>query len=198
MTFATPCKTSRTGALALDVDHLYQTDYLSQFLTRERSDGMQAANNPCAMDPTTAPKIAAPDTISHSQGELFEDALAVVDGQVIWADNASLYGKPVTGTTMTGAPTLAMTANASVVTGFVVRGPNIYLGERGAGEAGGDAVEVTPLDPGDAGNAIATIVATSRDAASQFAADATHIYWVATSSATGGAAANCAIMSLAK
>jgi hypothetical protein len=197
MTFPT-CKTSRTGALALDVDHLYQTDYLSQFLTRERIDGMQAVTDPCPVDAATAPKIAAPDTISHSQGELFEGALAVVDGQVIWADNSSLYGKPVTGTTMTGAPTLAMTANASVVTGFVVRGPNIYLGESGANEGTGDTVEVTPLDPGDAGTAIATIVATTSGAVTELAADATHIYWVVTSSATAGAAADCAIMSLAK
>ncbi|HTA18458.1 MAG TPA: hypothetical protein VK989_04160, partial [Polyangia bacterium] len=80
MTFAT-CKASHTGALALDVDHLYQTDYLSQFLSRERIDGTQAVNDPCQTDAAVPPKIAAPDTISHSQGELFQGALAVVDGE---------------------------------------------------------------------------------------------------------------------
>jgi hypothetical protein len=196
MTFPA-CKSSRTGALALDVDHLYQTDYLSLFLSRERIDGTQAVTDPCPTDAAVPPQIAAPTTISHSQGELFQGALDVVDGELVWADNSNLYGKPVTGTTMTGAPTLATTANAGVVTGFVVRGQNIYVGESGAGEAGGDAVEVAPLDPGDGGPGFATIVATARGAVSQLVVDATHIYWVVTSSVDGGAA-DCAIMSLAK
>jgi hypothetical protein len=196
MTFPA-CKPSRTGALALDVDHLYQTDYLSQFLSRERSDGTQAVTDPCPTDAATAPKIAAPDTISHSQGDLFEGALAVVDGQIIWADSANLYGKPGSSTTATGALTLATSANASAISGFVVSGSSVYLGEAGAGEAGGDAIEIAPLAPGDAGPTTATIVGTARGAASQLAADAAHIYWVATSSVAGGAA-NCAIMSLAK
>ncbi|HSZ82310.1 MAG TPA: hypothetical protein VLA14_08510 [Polyangia bacterium] len=197
MTFAT-CKQSHTGALALDVDHLYQTDYLNQFLSRERIDGTQETNNPCSADQTTVPKIAAPDTISHSQGDLFEGALTVVEGQLIWADSSNLYGKAASSTTATGALTLATTADAGAVTGFVVSGASVYLGESGADESGGDAVEVAPLDPGDAGPGTATIIAMAGGAVSQFAADATHVYWVVTSSATDGGAADCAIMSLAK
>jgi hypothetical protein len=196
MTFAA-CKLSHTGAIALDVDHLYQTDYLNLFLSRERIDGTQAINDPCPTDAAAPPQIAAPTTISHSQGELFQGALDVVGGEVVWADNSNLYGKPVDGTTATGAPTLATTANAGIVTGFVVRGPNIYLGESGANEGTGDTVEVAPLDPGDAGTGIATIVATTSGAVNELAADATHVYWVVTSSVDGGDA-NCAIMSLAE
>ncbi len=196
MTFAA-CKPSRTGAIALDVDHLYQTDYVNLFLSRELIDGTQAVNDTCPTDAAVPPQIAAPTTISHSQGELFQGALDVVDGELVWADNSNLYGKPVTGTTMTGAPTLATTANAGVVTGFVVSGSNIYLGESGQYAGTGDDVEIAPLDPGDAGTEIATIMTTASGAVSQFAADATHVYWVVTSSVDGGAA-DCAIMSLAK
>jgi hypothetical protein len=197
MTFAS-CRTSHTGAIALDVDHLYQTDYINLFLSRERIDGAQAVTSPCLTDASVPPQIAAPTTISHSQGELFQGALVVVDGELVWADNSNLYGKPVDGTTATGAPTLATTANAGIVTGFTVSGPSIYLGESGANEGTGDTVEVAPLDPGDAGTGIATIVATTSGVVSELAADAAHVYWVVTSSATDAGAADCAIMSLAK
>jgi hypothetical protein len=195
----TSCRSTRTGALALDVDHLYQTDYLLQYLSRERIDGMQMGNDPCAADPTTAPKIDAPDTISHSQGELLEDALTVVGGQVVWADSSNINGKPSDSTTATGALTLATSACANAVTGFVVSGPSVYLAESGAAGPSGDALEIAPLDPGDAGTSTATVLAAAHGAASQLVADDAHVYWIATTpSATTGAADDCAIVSLAK
>ncbi|HEX4404321.1 MAG TPA: hypothetical protein VH560_05805 [Polyangia bacterium] len=197
MSFAS-CKASHTGAIALDADYLYQTDYINLFLSRERNDGTQSVTSPCSTDAAVPPQIAAPTTISHSQGELFQGALDVVDGELVWADNSNLYGKPVDGTTSTGAPTLATTANAGVVTGFIVRGSNIYIGESGVNEGTGDTIEVAPLDPGDAGTGIATIIATTSGTVSDLATDATHVYWVVTSSAPDGGAAACAIMSLAQ
>ena len=178
MTFAT-CRTSRPGALALDVDHVYQTDFNQQLLTRGRLDGTQMVNDPCAADPTTAPKIAAPETITHTQGELLIGAVAVSSGQVIWADGSGLYAKPVTGGTQ-NTQTLAQSAGGFPITGFVVSGSNIYFGETGdpATDLDADTIEVVPLVPGDAGASSPTIIAQGQRGASQFVADDANIYWV--------------------
>jgi hypothetical protein len=177
MTFPA-CRTSGPGALGLDADYLYQTDFLREFLSREKLDGTQLANDPCAADPPTAPKIAAPETLTHTQGELLQDALTVLGGQIIWADGANINRRPVGGATQT-SQTLAVSASANVITGFVVTGANIYLGEAspGASDPTGNAIELAPLEPGDAGETEAKVIAKGQHGASQFAADATSIYW---------------------
>jgi hypothetical protein len=198
MTFPA-CHLSNTGALALDVDHLYQTDYLQQFLSRERIDGQQLATDPCPTDAAAAPKIAAPDTISHSQGELLQTALAVVGGQLIWADRSTLNVKVADGTAVS-AQVLATTANANPITAFVVSGSSVYLGESGGtNDFGGDTIEVTPLALDDAGAPTATIIATQQRLTSQLVADGTAVYWVRTTpAAISGTPDDCEIMGLPK
>jgi hypothetical protein len=178
MTFPT-CRTSRPGALAIDVDHLYQTDFNQQLLTRGKLDGTQMVNDPCAVDPTTAPKIAAPETITHTQGELLIGAVAVSSGQVIWADGPSLDAKPVTGGTQ-NTQTLAQSAGGFPITGFVVSGSSLYFGETSdpPTDLAADTIEVIPLALGDAGAPNPTIVAQGQRGASQFVANDSNIYWV--------------------
>jgi hypothetical protein len=196
--FAT-CKTSYATAFAVDTDHLYQTDFFQQFVTRERLDGTQLAKNPCSATAATMPMVNVPDTISHSQGDILFDAISVAGGNVIWADSSNVYAKPVDGAMSLGAPLIASTAGANAITGFVVSGTSIYLGEGDNSGAGGNAIEAAPLDSGDAGEAQATVLATGQANPSQLVADASHVYWVThTPSATADAADDCAIMSLAK
>jgi hypothetical protein len=188
MTFL-PCRTSRTGALAIDADHLYQTDYNLEFLTREKLDGTQAIDDRCAADPTTAPKVAAPDVITHSQGELFEDALVVVDGRLIWADGANLVARTVTGTN--GATTLASSVDGNPITGFAVAGARLYFAEGGPTPADGtgDAIELASLDFADLADGgapgEAKVVAAGQRNASELAASATHLFWVTTTGNDG-------------
>jgi hypothetical protein len=197
--FAVACKSSYSTTFAVDADHLYQTDFFQQFVTRERIDGTQLAKNPCSVTATTMPMVNVPDTISHSQGDILFDAIAVVGGNVIWADSSNVYSKPVDGSMTLGAPLIVSTAGSNAITGFVVSGTSVYIGEGDNSGAGGNAIEVAPLDPGDAGETQATALAAGQPNPSQLVADATHVYWVThTPSATAGAADDCAIMSLAK
>jgi hypothetical protein len=199
-TFAT-CRASRPAALALDGDYLYQTDYTLQFITRERIDGTQASNDPCAADPTTAPKVNVPTTISHSQGELLFDAIAVWNGEVYWADNATISAKAVDGTTATTSRQVTLSAGGNVITGFVVDTGSVYFGESGDFQGGPTAntIQVAPIVPGEAGADDAKVIAEGQPGAASFVADASHIYWSThTPSATAGAADDCAIVSLAE
>jgi hypothetical protein len=198
-TFAA-CRPTQPAGLALDTDHLYQTDFLQQFLSRERIDGTQLGKDPCAAADAGAPQVPVPDTISHSQGELLFDALAVVDGQIVWADFANITAKPVDGTTATSGHRITSTVGGNAVTGFVVSDGNVYIGEGdGSGNPGGDAIEVAPLDPGEGGSNEAQVLAVGQPNPARFVADATHIYFVTCApSATPGLDDDCAIMSLAK
>jgi hypothetical protein len=178
MTFPV-CRTSRPGALALDANYLYQTDFLRQLLSREKLDGTQLVNDPCAADPSTAPQIAAPETITHTQGSLLQDGLTVLGDQIIWADSSNINRRPVAVVTTQTGQTLAVSASANAITGFVISDANIYLGEASASatDPAGNAIELAPLEPGDAGATLAKVIAKGQPGASQFAADATSIYW---------------------
>jgi hypothetical protein len=206
MTFPT-CRPTDVHAVALDADHLYQTDQNNLYLTREKIDGTQLINNQCATDPTTAPKIMAPDVISHSQGSLRLDALQVVGHELVWADSSNLNAKDVAGNNTTGGGRgFASTLGSNAITGFVVAGPNVYFGESGDPAVdSGDAIEAAPFDTGDAAPPDPRIVARGQRDATSFVADAGHIYWVThTPAAAQGDAGtdaalpdDCAIMSLA-
>jgi hypothetical protein len=206
MTFAA-CRPTTVGALALDIDHLYQTDHDNQFLTREKIDGTQLNNNQCAADPPNAPKIMAPDTLSHSQGGLLLDALAVVDKELVWADNSNISAKIALADQTVGSRNVTHTLGGNPITGFVVSGTKVYFGENNQPpvEPGGDDIEAAPLDPGEAGADDPTVVAHGQRNATSFVADAGHIYWVTHTPGAGGADAgsdaavadDCAIMSLA-
>ena len=205
-TFAV-CRASQPVALALDATHVYQTDSISQFVSRELNDGTQLANDPCAAADAGAPQIAVPDTITHSQGELFLDALYVTDGEavtgveVVWTDRATIYAKAVMGTT--SSRDVATSAGSNAITGFVVSGTSVYFGESGDPSGGptSDTIQSAPLGPSEAGTDTlpGTVIAVSQPGASSFAADAARVYWTThTPSATAGAPDDCAIVSLAK
>lgn len=195
------CKMSQPVALALDTDYVYQTDKLSQYITRARNDGAQLANDPCAAADAGAPQIAVPETITHSQGELYLEALYRAGVEVIWADHTNIYAKLVAGAT--SGREVATSAGANVVTGFVVTGASVYLAE-GADQGVGptsDTIQVAPLGTpeGGADTPAAKVIAVGQHAASSFAADATNVYWTTHApSATVGAPDDCAIVSLAK
>jgi hypothetical protein len=196
-TFAT-CRTSPPFALALDTDYVYQTDKTNQYITRLRNDGTQLINNTCA-DAGTA-QIQAPETVTHSQGELFLDAIYRAGDEVIWADHTNIYAK-VPGTV--AGREVATSAGENIVTGFVVTGANVYLAEGTDAMVGAtnDTIQVAPLGTPDGSADIpaATIIAVGQHAAASLAADATRIYWTThTPSATSGAPDDCAIVSLAK
>jgi hypothetical protein len=200
--FAT-CRPSQPMAFALGGDSLYQTDSQLMFVTREKIDGTQLGNDPCAVADAGPPaQIAIPETMTHSQGALLLDAIAVANGEVLWADHASINARttgPVAGGT---TRVVAETAGANSVTGFVVAGDRVYFGETddfGGGDTA-DTIQVAPLGAAEAGSdATGTVVAKGQRHAGSFVADATHVYWTTHApSATAGAADDCAIVSLAK
>ncbi len=61
------------AAFAIDATHLYQTELGHNAISRETFDGKQGA-------------ALAPDRIAVSQSELRTDVIAVVNGNVIWAN----------------------------------------------------------------------------------------------------------------
>jgi hypothetical protein len=192
------CRTSPPFALALDTDYVYQTDKVNQYITRLRNDGTQLVNSPCPDAGMT--QIVAPETVTHSQGELFLDAIYRAGDEVVWADHTNIYAK-VPGTV--AGREVATSAGENVVTGFVVTGANVYLAE-GADQLVGptnDTIQIAPLGTPDSSADIpaGTIIAVGQHAAISLAADATHVYWTThTPSATAGAPDDCAIVSLAK
>jgi hypothetical protein len=195
------CKLSTPIALALDTDYVYQTDKLSQFITRARNDGTQLVNNPCVAADAGAPQIAAPETITHSQGELYLGALYRVGDEVVWADHTNVYAKVVAGAV--SSREVVSSAGANVVTGFVVTGANVYLAEGEDPVPGptSDTIQVAPLGSpeGGADTPDGKVIAVGQHAASSLAADGTHVYWTThTPSATAGAPDDCTIVSLAK
>jgi hypothetical protein len=193
------CRTSPPYALALDTDYVYQTDKVNQYITRVRIDGTQLVTSPCA-DAGMA-QIAAPETVTHSQGELFLDAIYRAGDEVVWADHTNIYAK-VPGTV--AGREVATSAGENVVTGFVVTGANVYLAEGADALVGptNDTIQIAPLGTPDGGTDIppaGAIIAVGQHAAASLAADATHVYWTThTPSATTGAPDDCAIVSLAK
>jgi hypothetical protein len=195
------CRMSQPVALALDSDYLYQTDVLNQYITRELNDGTQLVNNPCVAADAGAPQIAAPTTITHSQGELYLDALYRAGDEVVWADHTNIYAKLVaTGTV--SAREVANSAGANTITGFVVTGANVYLAEGVDVMVGAtsNTIQVAPLGTPDSGDMPSgQVVAVGQIAASSLAADATHVYWTThTPSITAGAPDDCQILSLSQ
>jgi hypothetical protein len=197
--FAT-CRLSTPVALALDATYVYQTDSISQFITRAKNDGTQLGNNPCVAADAGAPQIAVPETVSHSQGELYTGAIYRAGDEVVWADHTNIYAKLVAGAVTSRE--VANSAGANIVTGFVVTGANVYLAEGVDPVAGPTSytVQVAPLGTPDGGDTpMGAIIAVGQTNASSFAADATRIYWTTHApSATAGAPDDCQIVSLPK
>jgi hypothetical protein len=169
------------AAFALDATHLYQTEINHQAVSRETLDGTQ---NGLLEDGTTHVMLA-PDRIAVSQGELVLDAIAVLSGNVIWADGSSIKSKPGGADEHMSFTVIANDAGFNPISGFVISSNKIYLGE-----SSDNNVQVLPLTaPGDAGAPSTTVIAMNQMNPSQLAADATNIYW---------RTADCKIMKLAK
>lgn len=199
-TFAT-CRPNTPGAIAAGGAYVYETADLLQFIVRLRADGTQLGNNPCVSADAGAPQINLPETVSHTQGALLLDALAVANGEVVWADHGFISAKTTGALAQATSRDVALSAGSNVITGFVVAGSRIYLGESDDPGAGPTAhtIQVAPFGAAgtDAETPTATVVATGQVGARSFAADATHVYWVThTPSATSGAPADCAIVGL--
>jgi hypothetical protein len=113
-------------AFAIDATHLYQTEGLHNAVSRELLDGTQQGRIE-----TGAIEPLAPDRIAVSQGALLLDAIAVVNGYVLWANNSSIHAKAVATLEHDPFLTVASTLTFDAVTGFVVSDGVIYLGDSG-------------------------------------------------------------------
>jgi hypothetical protein len=140
------------GAFALDATHLYQTEISHQAISRETLDGKQDG---LTSDGVTRVALA-PDRIAVSVGELVTDAIAVQSGNVIWIDGGKIENKAVDQGENSSLAVLANDAGFNPISGFVVSGSQIYLGE-----SSDDNIEVAPLSFG-ATAADATVIATCR------------------------------------
>jgi hypothetical protein len=181
------------AAFAVDDTHLYQTEIFHVAVTRETLDGNQIG----LLEDMTTLEPLAPDRIAISQDGILLDAIAVVNGDVIWARRnrikSSLVG--VVG----GDQSVAIAEISSFppdahdphITGFVVSDRTIYLGESFDDDIRRVLLLSSSPDPAatDGGIPEPTIIATGQSAPSQFAADANAIYW---------RTADCKIMRLAK
>jgi hypothetical protein len=165
----------RPGAFALDSAHLYQTEIFHRAVSRETVDGMQVG----LLEDGMTKHPFAPDRIAVSQGSLLVDAIAVWNGNVIWANGPTILSKPVGESEHAAAVGVTSTNHGDDVTGFVVSDGVVYFGE-----SGGNTIQKAPLSGGQP-----TVFAANQLNARRFAADATSIYWLAD---------DCAIMKLAK
>lgn len=200
-TFAT-CRPSTANALAASDGYLYQTADLLQFIVREEFNGSQLGRDPCVAADAGAPQIQVPETVTHTQGELLLDALQVDLDQVVWADHGFVAARKIDDLSAGSNRNVALSAGSNGVTGFVVVGDRIFLGESDEPGGGPTAHTIQSAPYGanvDGGEApTATVVATNQPGARSFVTDdGSHIYWAThTPSATLGAPADCAIVSL--
>jgi hypothetical protein len=164
-TFAT-CRPNTPGAIAAGGAYVYETADLLQFIVRARTDGAQLGNNPCVAADAGAPQINIPETVSHTQGALLLDALAVTGSEVVWADHGFIAAKTTGVVAQATSRDVALSAGSNVITGFVVSGARVYLGESDDPGAGPTAhtIQVAPFGAAgdDAETPTATVVATGQ------------------------------------
>jgi hypothetical protein len=195
------CRPSTAGALALSDSWVFQTADQLQFIVRVLMGGTQVANDPCVAADAGASQIPVPLTVTHTQGGLLLDTLQVDLEQVVWADHGYITARTIY---INGEPNheVALSAGSNSITGFIVVGDRIFLAE-GDDPGGGPTAHTIQSAPYgghvDGGQApTATVIATNQPGARSFVTDdGTHVYWVThTPSATPGAPADCAIVSL--
>jgi hypothetical protein len=179
------------GAFATDGTHLYQAEISHNAISRETVDGMQ---NGLLEDGTTH-QMLAPDRISVSRANLVTDAIAISGQFVVWANGPNIESHDKDKTQFDGATLniLANSAEFSSLSGFVISGNKIYMGESDSSE-----VEVVGLNltPGDAGTPVADVIVKNQANPAEFAADDTNVYYttITKTDATGV----CKIMKIAK
>ena len=182
------------GAFALDATHLYQAEINHNAITRETLDGLQNG----FLEDNVTRQMLAPDRLAVSQANLVTDAIAISGQYVVWADgqNIKVYNKDAASGTLVA---IASPANFNSLSGFVISGNKIYLGEAADNVTSADnAIEVVPLSftvPAS-GVPTATVIANHQPNPAEFAADATSIYF--TSITAKDATGTCKIMKLAK
>jgi hypothetical protein len=152
----------KPAAFAIAGDHLYQTEREHNAVSREKIDGTQQG-----LLEKGGSAMWAPDRIAVSQGDLLEDAIAVADAQVIWANGIAVKAKGVTALEHDNEVELTTSVGANAVTGFTISGDAIYFGEAVA-----NTIQMAPL----AGGA-ATVIVKDQWEPRQLAADDTAIYW---------------------
>jgi hypothetical protein len=175
------------SALAVDSTYLYQTESQHSAITRETLDGKQAGK---ITDGTIVD--LSPDRIAVSQGGLLDDTIALVSSKLVWADNYSLLSVGATELEAKDFFGIATTAGFNAVSGFVISGNTIYLGEEDASNASIQKIALAFTAPamGQMPPSATPIPMNSVQMnPSQFAADATNIYW---------RTKDCKIMKLAK
>jgi hypothetical protein len=165
----------KPAAFAIDATHLYQTELDHAAVSRETLDGTQMG----LLEDGITKGTFAPDRIAVSQGSLLDDAIAVLDGKVFWANGTSIESKAVDDLEHTNSVSVTTSVGSNTITGFVISNGVIYFGE-----IVDNTIEMAPLATG-----VATVIARGQLTPRQFAADADNIYW-----RTG----DCRIMKLAK
>jgi hypothetical protein len=179
------------GALALDGTYLYETEIAHNAITREIVDGTQ---NGLLQDGVTH-QLLAPDRIAVSRANLVTDAIEISGQYVVWANGTNIESHDKTKTQFEGATlnVLANSAEFSSLSGFVITGSKIYMGEADSSE-----VEVVALNltPGDAGTPVANVIVKNQANPAEFAADDTSVYYTTITKAD--ATGVCKIMKIAK
>jgi hypothetical protein len=177
------------GALATDATHLFQPEIDHNAITRETLDGMQSG----AITDGSVHALA-PDRLAVSRSNLVTDAIEISGQYVVWANGSGIeaHDKDTTEQQKTYV-LIANSAEFSTLSGFIITGDKIYMGEADSSE-----VEVVGLNlmPGDAGAPAATVIATKQPNPAEFAADDTNIYY--TTITKRDASGVCKIMKLAK
>jgi hypothetical protein len=175
------------GAFAFDGTYLYQTEMLHDAITRETIDGTQMA----AITDGSIHALA-PTRIAVSQGSLVTDAIEISGQDVVWADGTNIKFHDKDTGESAEAVVMTSTPGFNPLSGFVISGNNIYLGE-----TSDNNVEVTPLTFTPSANPpMPTVIAMKQPNPAEFAADATNIYY--TTITTTDANGTCQIMKLAK
>jgi len=178
------------GDLVTDGTHLFQTEMQHNAVTRETLDGTQ---NGIITDGSHV--ALAPDRLAVSRSNLVTDALALSGQYIVWANGSNIEAHDKDKTELEATlSVIAVSAEASALSGFVISGSKIYLGEADSSE-----VEVVDLKlpPGDAGGApTATVIADKQPNPSEFVADDANIYF--TTITNRDPTGVCKILKLAK
>jgi hypothetical protein len=178
-----PDDNGKPAAFAVDATHLYQTEIDHLAVSRQKTDGTQ---NGLLGDKVTR-VMYAPDRIAVSQGSLALDAIALGGGSVVWANNTNIVTKAVGQAEDAPIVNIATSNGYNTITGFVISGSTLYLGEsldNKVEKVAFPAVAATVTAPVEA-----TVIATNQMSPGQFLADATNIYW---------RTSDCKIVKLAK
>jgi hypothetical protein len=179
------------GAFVTDGMHLYQPEISHNAITRETLDGLQ---NGLLEDGMTRMALA-PDRLAVSRAGLVTDAIALSGQYVIWANLNGIESHDKDKTQFEGATlnVIANSAEFTSISGFVISGSKIYLGESDSSE-----VEVVDLQlTAAAGNApVASVIVKNQANPAEFAADDSSIYYttITKTDATGV----CKILKIAK